>query len=211
MSRKSGKPSQWFYEAMPYLYVGSGVFVALTLPNLWGAFSGALLVSAGVLVWNMRRRHRHLARLRQDQRSRKAAEINASRQRDRHIQLVWKTDYECGNPVIDTQHRNLFAMGNVLLTAILNGETKLDVELQFDELIEKIAQHFLVEEALIAKAQSPDAAAHKAAHAELLERAKELAERYHLDQLDGDDLYNFIAREVLTQHILKSDRPLGAL
>lgn len=211
MSENAAKPSQWFYEALPYLYVGTGLLVALALPNLWGAFSGALLVSAGALVWNMRRRHRHLARLRQDQRSRKAAQINAARQRDRHIQLVWKTDYECGNPVIDSQHRNLFAMGNALLTAILNDETKLDVELQFDELIEKVAQHFRVEEAMIVKAQAPDAAAHKVAHAELLERAKELAERYHRDQLDADDLYNFIAREVLTQHILKSDRLLGAL
>ena len=82
MSENAAKPSQWFYEALPYLYVGTGLLVALALPNLWGAFSGALLVSAGALVWNMRRRHRHLARLRQDQRSRKAAQINAARQRD---------------------------------------------------------------------------------------------------------------------------------
>ncbi len=209
MATPTSKRTRWIYEVLPYLYVGSGVLVGLGLRNLWGAFSSIMLVSAGVIVWNMRRRHRHLARLREDQRLWKAAQKKESILQSQFVQLVWRKEYECGNPAIDAQHRNLFALGNTLLNAIMGGESKLDVELLFDELVEKVAQHFSTEEALMDQAHHPGAAEHRVAHGTLLARSKELAERFHHDQLDAGDLFNFIAGEVLARHILKED--LGAL
>jgi hemerythrin-like metal-binding protein len=206
MSSNADKSSNWFYEALPYAYIGSGGLVALALPNLWGVFSGVLLISAGALVWNMRRRHRYLVRRRDAQRILNAARKAEAMRRGRYVQLVWQKEYECGNPLIDTQHRHLFTMGNTLLNAIMSDESKLDVELQFDELIEKIAQHFQTEETMMARGALPGAAVHKSAHARLLERSKSLAEHYHRDQLDAGDLFNFIAKDVLAQHILKDDR-----
>jgi hemerythrin-like metal-binding protein len=205
MPSQSRNNASWTYEVLPYLYLGAGVLVLLGLRNLWGAFSGMLLISAGVIVWNMRRRHRRLSRMRADQRLWKAQQRNEALQKSRFVELVWRSEYECGNPAIDAQHRKLFAHGNALLNAIMGDETKLDVELKFDELIEKVAHHFKAEEAVLKLEKNPSMQAHKVAHDELLLRCKELAERYHRDELDAGDLFNFMARDVLAQHILKDD------
>lgn len=50
---------RWLYETLPYLYVGSGVLSVATLDHLLSAFSGLLLVSAGLVVWKLRHDHRH--------------------------------------------------------------------------------------------------------------------------------------------------------
>lgn len=171
------------YEALPYLYMGSGALVAFGLSNAWGIFSGIMLISAGVNVWHMSRRHWQLMQHRQDQRAWKAAQKQKLMQQSQFVQLAWRKEYECGNSVIDTRHRNLFALGNILLNAIMGSETKLDVELLFDELIEKVATHFKTEEALLGQVHHPSTAAHCAAHARLLARSKELAERYHRGEL----------------------------
>ena len=52
---------RWLYETLPYLYVGSGVLSVATLDHLLSAFSGLLLVSAGLVVWKLRHDHRHQA------------------------------------------------------------------------------------------------------------------------------------------------------
>lgn len=38
------------YQAQPYIYAGSGVLTLVYLPNVFGIFSGLLLICAGVLV-----------------------------------------------------------------------------------------------------------------------------------------------------------------
>ncbi len=50
---------RWLYEALPYLYVGCGVASLAALDHLLSAFSGLLLVSAGIVVWKLRHDHRH--------------------------------------------------------------------------------------------------------------------------------------------------------
>jgi len=52
----------WLYETLPYLYVGSGVASLATLDHLLSAFSGLMLVSAGIVVWKLRYNHRHWAK-----------------------------------------------------------------------------------------------------------------------------------------------------
>ena len=49
---------RWLYETLPYLYVGSGVASLATLDHLLSAFSGLMLVSAGIVVWKLRYDHR---------------------------------------------------------------------------------------------------------------------------------------------------------
>lgn len=56
------KRTDYFYEAIPYLYMVAGMLVAAVLPNLWGVFSGGVLILAGVMVLTMRRRYRKAER-----------------------------------------------------------------------------------------------------------------------------------------------------
>ena len=54
----SYKP-RWLYEALPYLYIGSGVTSFSTLNHTLSSLSGLLLVSAGFVVWKLRHDYRH--------------------------------------------------------------------------------------------------------------------------------------------------------
>ncbi|WP_119964156.1 hypothetical protein [Simplicispira lacusdiani] len=52
----------WFYEALPYVYVGSGLVSLAVLDHLLSAFSGLMLVTAGLVVGKLRYDHRHWQR-----------------------------------------------------------------------------------------------------------------------------------------------------
>ena len=54
----SYKP-RWLYEALPYMYAGSGVLSFNTLNHTLSSVSGLLLVFAGVVVWKLRHDYRH--------------------------------------------------------------------------------------------------------------------------------------------------------
>lgn len=46
------------YEALPYLYFFGGITAALGLDPTSGRFSGILLIIAGLVIYEMRQRHR---------------------------------------------------------------------------------------------------------------------------------------------------------
>lgn len=202
--RRSKRKSNWIYETLPLLYAGAGMLVLLNLDNSWGVFSGLTLISAGLLVWVMRKTYRKSSRQRKTVVGQTAPARRGSPDTE-FKQLVWHKEYECGNPTIDTQHRYLFALGNSLLGAILDKQSKLDVEMLLDELIAEIARHFITEEALLAQSQHPMTPEHHESHRKLLARCKELSERFHRDELVAGDLFNFIAVDVVTRHILRED------
>ena len=201
MSQRLKLP-RWLYYTLPYLYMVAGMLVAFNLPNIWGIVSGLLLILAGAVVWRTRRVFNRASKRAAVHFERNSGNSNA------HVDLaplVWKTEYECGQPNIDAQHRKLFALGNALLNAIRDKQSKLDVELLLDDLISEAKNHFLTEETLMARAQHPQSPEHKAIHSELLARCDDLAARYHRDELRADDLYKFVVRDVVTGHILKED------
>jgi hypothetical protein len=51
----------WLYERLPHAYVTSGFSTLLTLEHLASYISGVLLVTAGVVVWKVRRDARRAA------------------------------------------------------------------------------------------------------------------------------------------------------
>jgi len=78
------------------------------------------------------------------------------------VQLVWRTAFESGNPVIDTQHRALFGDVNKLLGAMIEEQHKEDVAALVEAFIADVVQHFREEEAIISKAGFPGAAGMRA-------------------------------------------------
>jgi len=54
------KLPNWLYEPLPYLYMAVGAFVAWQLDEVIGELSGLLLISAGLVVANMRHEYRKL-------------------------------------------------------------------------------------------------------------------------------------------------------
>ena len=65
------------------------------------------------------------------------------------LHLVWQEAYECGNPTIDDEHRQLFDLANVLIDASLVQDKTRDVfYTALDDLLAHVARHFADEEAL---------------------------------------------------------------
>lgn len=192
------------YESLPYLYICAGVLVVVSLPNVFGIFSGLLLLSAGVWVWWARRTYRSALHLHNASPIREGGAPNY-RHETGLVQLVWNSDFERGHVIIDTQHRKLIEVGNALLNAILDEKPKLDVEMLFDELVKDVTNHFSTEENLLAQANYPLTLEHQEVHRKLLARCKDMGERYHKDELKVSVLYKFVAHDVVLEHIVKED------
>jgi hemerythrin-like metal-binding protein len=185
--------------------MGSGALAILILHNQLAIFSGAILIAVGSI---------ELLRRTRLQREAEAAEsrLNTRLRNDLEgpstqslIQLSWRRSFECGHPVIDTQHRGLFDIGDGLIKAAVNNTSRAHIEFLLDELTEHIQAHFVTEEAVMARTRFPLSGEHRAHHDALLAKARSLRDRYHANDLELSELVGFIAYEVIANHILKED------
>jgi diguanylate cyclase (GGDEF)-like protein/hemerythrin-like metal-binding protein len=122
------------------------------------------------------------------------------------VELVWHAAYECGLAAIDEPHRDLFAQGNIIHAAIASGRPRDEIAELVDALIRELFKHFHEEDAIITSAGFPDAAEHAAIHREFMDRAVVLASRFRARELDTEELFRFLAHEVVVRHMLEADR-----
>lgn len=123
------------------------------------------------------------------------------------IRLVWQEAYECGEPTIDREHRELFELANELLDASFTEDSSLQAfSTALEKLLAHIVRHFADEEDLLAQHGYADLEAHRAAHAGLLARAGELKASAAAGKATLGDLVNFLANTVVAQHLFKVDR-----
>ncbi|MBK7000934.1 MAG: hemerythrin family protein [Rhodoferax sp.] len=120
--------------------------------------------------------------------------------------LVWRTAYECGNPVIDAQHRQLFSHANELLTAVSQEHPVQEINRCIASLIEEVVQHFRDEEVILTTANFAAIDQHILLHRQLTAKAVALVVRFHSGTLNFAELYQFLAYEVVAQHMLGADR-----
>lgn len=123
------------------------------------------------------------------------------------IRLVWQEAYECGEPSIDREHRELFDLANVLLDASFNSMALPDAfSIALDKLLAHIVRHFASEEAILARRDYAHLDSHKRAHAGLLARAGDLKSAVATGKTTLGDLVDFLANTVVAQHLFKADR-----
>jgi hemerythrin len=189
------KPS-WLYNLLPYLYAAAGVLTVLLLRNAVALVSGGLLVTAGVMVWSMRRANRASAR----------ARSLGGRKSPGVIDIVWSAAYESGNKQIDNQHLALFAVANALMDEIGKGEPAAVVNETLKGLIHDIQVHFRDEERILEQAAPALATAHKAAHFKLLQQARHLSERLSQGTASMSDLAGFVVYDMVANHLAREDK-----
>lgn len=194
----------WLYELMPYLYAALGAVVLVKVDSALGYFSGAMLIIAGLLIRKTRQVYRSAARQTRAWRA-PSREPTPAPRHPALVRLIWRREYECGIGAIDNEHRKLFALGNTLLNAILERKTKLDIELLLDDLVREITDHFCTEETLLARSRHPLSPTHQAIHHELMARCKTIAKDFHDEKLDAGDVFQFVAIDVVAEHIIKED------
>lgn len=122
------------------------------------------------------------------------------------VKLTWHSAYACGHTLIDTQHRALFQHVNDFLVSILAGCRADQLAAQIEAIIQDTIQHFKSEEAIFNEIGFPDATAHATLHQQLIDQAIDLAQCFNSDNLTVGELFQFLARDLIANHMLKEDR-----
>lgn len=122
------------------------------------------------------------------------------------VQLTWRSAYECGNALVDDQHRTLFLDANNLISAMLSERPKDQLIALIDVLMRDTVQHFKDEEEILTATRFPDAAEHAAAHRQLLDDGVALIGRFRAETLTFGELFQFLAYDLVAKHFLRADR-----
>jgi hemerythrin len=124
----------------------------------------------------------------------------------RILQLVWDGSYECGDPLIDAQHRDLFVIGNAVIDEALSGEHPARLDERMTALVLHVVQHFADEEAMLARIGFEHAQAHAEMHRKLAAEANGVQEAVRLGAGTALSLVDFIVRRVVAEHLFTADR-----
>ena len=121
------------------------------------------------------------------------------------IRLEWKNEWECGNAVVDGQHKTLVAMGNRLLDAALADMSSPVTARALEELGAHVQAHFESEESILREYAYPGVEEHARIHASLIQQVNALLKRHREDALKPTAIFSFLLDEVVTGHLLKED------
>lgn len=91
---------------------------------------------------------------------------------------VWDDSYKTNNPMVDSQHRELFGIMSDLHNAIMAGKSKEILTPTLQKLIKYTMEHFREEEALMNAIDYPARERHRLNHYTLTKEVKEIAEKY---------------------------------
>lgn len=135
-----------------------------------------------------------------------AADNGNSEKKPELIQLVWHVSYECGNAMIDEQHKKLFMSANQLMSAIVGKWPKDDCQSLLNDLIHEIKNHFHDEENILDSVDCPLLEDHRRIHANITVQVEKLAEKYNSNQLTIGELFTFLVDDVISMHMFIEDK-----
>ncbi len=119
--------------------------------------------------------------------------------------VSWSEDWECGNEVIDRQHRELLFMGNdLILTAIDHNKRAHMLDL-LQKLIDHITLHFRDEELLLSEYGYSELEQHRGVHYKLLNQAHMLLDQLCRGAYHPDEVVRFVIGDFITGHLLQDD------
>lgn len=122
------------------------------------------------------------------------------------LRLVWKREYECGNTIIDYQHRLMVSDANHLLAAMLENKPKKQITPLINKLLAHIQQHFDEEESILEKMGYRETAEHAMIHRQLIAKAVRLSVRFEENKLDFGEIFSFLANDIVIEHMIKTDK-----
>ena len=192
-----GYKPDWLYKMLPYLYVSAGILTIFVLRNALAFFSGLLLITAGALVWSLRKSSREtLPSPNKEKENNKDQSL---------IHVIWRESFNSGHIIIDNQHRSLFAKANELIDAITNHQPNIVINATMRELIQDIQNHFKTEEEVLEKLAPAISESHKKIHAHLLEETRALADRVLNKDASPRELIGFLVFDVISNHLVRED------
>ena len=125
---------------------------------------------------------------------------------DRFRELTWKDSFNSGHPLIDGQHRGLFTVANELLAAARAARPKQELMEILRRLMDDVVGHFKDEEEFLESIGFVELDDHATEHAQLVSKARALLDAFRGDDLHLAELFQFFAYDVVTRHMLGTDR-----
>ena len=123
------------------------------------------------------------------------------------LHLAWQEAYECGEPVIDGEHRELFVLGNRLIEAALRDPPEpAAVAAALQILLTHVLNHFRDEEAVLERLHYAHLEEHRRAHAGLLRRALAMQADLAAGRAPLGAVIEFLVQDVVARHMLVVDR-----
>lgn len=123
--------------------------------------------------------------------------------------MPWGPNLSVGIPSIDEQHKKLVAMVNTIHAGIKQGIGKDAAAKVLNELAEYTVFHFKTEEDYFDKHGYPETDAHKAIHADLVQKVLAFKEKFEKGYATVDfELLNFL-KNWLQNHICITDKKYG--
>jgi diguanylate cyclase (GGDEF)-like protein/hemerythrin-like metal-binding protein len=121
--------------------------------------------------------------------------------------LYWLDAYECGEPAIDAEHRELFELGNALIAAALERRSEPRTWREaLHATVAHLVQHFRDEEVLLGAYGYDRLSEHRRAHEVLVQQAGELVAAVENGTATLGHLINFMVNDVIALHLLTVDR-----
>lgn len=120
--------------------------------------------------------------------------------------MTWEDSFSVHVPIIDEQHKKLFALVNQLHDAMSKGKAN-DVMLRvLAELASYTKTHFAAEEKLLQSKNYPDLKDHQAQHQKFIEKVGQFQKEFAGGKITiSSEIMNFL-RDWLSGHILKTDK-----
>ncbi len=123
--------------------------------------------------------------------------------------IQWNAGFEVGYGTIDSQHRLLVDILNVVMDGLKKPTGDIATQTALKRLIDYTKSHFSTEDNPMVEHKSPDLAAHRKQHSDLIAKVDAL----HADvkagkQLVGPKTVMFL-QNWLVDHILKTDKKLA--
>lgn len=122
-----------------------------------------------------------------------------------HIHLEWISSWECGNRIIDDQHKQLLYYGNTLMDAAFSNADRIFVIEKLDQLLDHVVFHFQDEIRILRKTEFQEIEEHSAIHRELINAALAIKKRYLEGTLKSTEFLSFLLDDVILGHMLKED------
>ena len=124
--------------------------------------------------------------------------------------MVWSSEYETGNAVVDEQHKELFSLVQQVIDVNALG-VKENIETVIGFLANYAISHFAMEESLMRESKYPDYEAHKAVHDDFVQNVVKFINRLKEEgeTVSVNDTINDFVTVWLKEHIMGSDKAMA--
>jgi len=125
--------------------------------------------------------------------------------KDPWIKINFDNSLLSGIPHIDEEHKKLYQLAADILRAYLNNPRDKNIEEFLLELRTTLSEHFEHEEVEMAQRGFPEFIEHQESHSTLMTHFLRLHASYTHNLMSFSDLYTFLTKEVIQDHIIKYD------